>query len=662
MKRAVLAVIAVLLAGRLFLGPFREGWSQMRTDFPNHYVAAKLAWRGEPLRQFYDWEWFQRQIQLSGIEGQLGGYIPYPPLAMLPYLPLAKFPPQQAKQIWLIAQIGFLGVSIWLLARLTKLSFLETTVLALLSYTSLATNFTLGHVYIFLLFLLSGAVFLLLRGRDFAGGALLGLIFSIKLYAAPFALFFLVRRRWRAFWGMTLSVAALALLAIAWFGWDPVWFYVTSVMSRGLDGAIVDPYNPGLGSMAVLLRRLFVPEAELNPHPLFNAPAAFFFLQAFYSLGLLVMALLGLPKRTQTDDTAVAWFILVLFALSPVTAYSHFALLMVPVIVLVRGAPRAWAAGLIALYVLVQLPTRPWYAWMFPKLWFSLALVAYVGWKFRSNLRLKPALIALALVVAASGTIAWKRLASYRAEPPQVAERVVTRPGALFSSVPAMGPNGVIFESMEEQYIGLRAASEKFVFIGEAFHPSVSMSGAPVYFELVAHGHSQIAVLDVSLGSVRMIRDSAIEPAVSSDGSKLAYISQGSLFTRETLLAREASGPAFFPDGQKLAFAQGSPGRRIIGTVSVSSDTPVALIQGGDNFEPAVSPDGKLLAYVHQSLGSQQVWIRNLESGESQTLTTGACNNNHPAWDLDSRSVVFASDCSRGYGLPALYRVRLPIP
>jgi hypothetical protein len=365
-----------------------------------------------------------------------------------------------------------------------------------------------------------------------------------------------------------------------------------------------------------------------------------------------------LPKRTAADGDAILWFILVLFALSPVTAYSHFALLMVPVIVLAGGASRAWAAGLMALYVLVQLPTRPWDAWMFPKLWFSLALVAYVGWRFRSNLRLKPAVIALALVAAASGMIAWKRLASYRAEPPQTAERVATRPGALFSSAPAMGSNGIIFESMEEQYFGLRTTSKRFVFDGEAFHPSVPIAGAPVYFELVAQGHSQIAALDPSSGSVRMIRDSAMEPAVSPDGSRLAYISQGSLFAGETLVAREAADPAFFPDGQRVAFAQGFPGRRSIGAVSVSGGTPVTLIQGGDNFEPAVSSDGKLLAYVHQSVGSQQVWIRNLESGDSRMLTSGACNNSHPAWELDAPSIVFASDCSRGYGLPALYRVR----
>jgi len=576
---------------------------------------------------------------------------------MLPYLPLANFPPQQAKQIWLIAQIVFLGLSIWLLARLTKLGILETLVLALIAYVSLATNFLLGHIYIFLMFLLSGAFLCLLRRRDFLGGLLLGLIFSLKLYAAPFALFFLVRRQWRAFWGMTVSVALLGFLAIAWFGWDAVEFYATSVMPRGLDGSILDPYNPGFGSMAALLRRLFMPEAELNPHPWVIAPAAFFFLQAFYSLGLLAVTLLAVGKRSQPDADAVAWFTLVLFALSPFTAFSHFVLLLVPVAVLLSGAPRLWSAGLIALYVLVQLPTRPWNVWLFPKLWFTLALVAYVGWKFRSSLRLKSVLIVLSLVVSASGIIAWKRWEFYLDEPQRTAETVVARPGALFSSAPAIGESGMVYESIEDQLFGLRTATSQFGFDGEAFHPSVPTSGTPWYLELVSQGHSQIVAF--ASGSSRVVRSAAIEPAISPDGSTLAYISGGSLFVGESKLAAEASDPAFFPGGQRLAFAQGFPGRRAIRSVAVSGGTTMTLIQGGDDLEPAVSPDGKLLAYVHQELGSRQVWIRNLEKGDIRRLTGGACNNEHPAWDPDSRSVVFASDCGRGSGLTALYRLRV---
>ena len=55
-----------------------------------------------------------------------------------------------------------------------------------------------------------------------------------------------------------------------------------------------------------------------------------------------------------------------------------------------------------------------------------------------------------------------------------------------------------------------------------------------------------------------------------------------------------------------------------------------------------------------------QVWVRELSSGKETQLTGGNCNNSSPAWELDSKGIVFASDCGRAFGLPALYRASLP--
>jgi Tol biopolymer transport system component len=41
-------------------------------------------------------------------------------------------------------------------------------------------------------------------------------------------------------------------------------------------------------------------------------------------------------------------------------------------------------------------------------------------------------------------------------------------------------------------------------------------------------------------------------------------------------------------------------------------------------------------------------------------LTGGNCNSSSPAWTLDSSSILFASDCGRAFGLPALYRAPVP--
>ena len=77
----------------------RQGWTHVETDFPNYYTAAALARKHAPLRKFYDWTWFQRQMNYAGWEHQLGGYIPHSPLTMLPILPLAGLPPMTAKRV-----------------------------------------------------------------------------------------------------------------------------------------------------------------------------------------------------------------------------------------------------------------------------------------------------------------------------------------------------------------------------------------------------------------------------------------------------------------------------------------------------------------------------------------------------------------------------------
>jgi Tol biopolymer transport system component len=69
-----------------------------------------------------------------------------------------------------------------------------------------------------------------------------------------------------------------------------------------------------------------------------------------------------------------------------------------------------------------------------------------------------------------------------------------------------------------------------------------------------------------------------------------------------------------------------------------------------------VSPDRKWRVRVRETATSEQLWLEDTASGEAKELAGGSCNNHSPAWELDSSAVIFASDCGRAYGLPALYR------
>jgi hypothetical protein len=117
----------------------------MGTDFPSYYTAAVLTLKHQPLRQFYDWVWFQRQIHYAGIDHQLRGYIPHTPLTMLPFVPLTSVPPQRAKQIWVALELLMLAASVFLLAKVTLPSW-RCRFLALLAHAALSNNFRLGSI------------------------------------------------------------------------------------------------------------------------------------------------------------------------------------------------------------------------------------------------------------------------------------------------------------------------------------------------------------------------------------------------------------------------------------------------------------------------------------------------------------------------------------
>jgi hypothetical protein len=117
--------LPVLLLACLLTFSIFQGWDRAETDFPNYYTAAVLLRKGQPLRKYYHWPWFQRQMNYAGIEHQLGGYIPQTPLTMLPMVPLAGFHVQTAKRFWLLLNLVLLAGTLLMLSHLTKRHFNE---------------------------------------------------------------------------------------------------------------------------------------------------------------------------------------------------------------------------------------------------------------------------------------------------------------------------------------------------------------------------------------------------------------------------------------------------------------------------------------------------------------------------------------------------------
>jgi len=188
---------------------FARGWSHITTDFPNYYTAARLTATDTSLRSFYDYPAFQREIGRAGVGLQLGGYIPQTPLTMAPLIPLSSWQPLNAKRAWLVLNLGFLSLTLWLLSRVTKFNVAQLWLAVFVGYGALRQNFLLGQYYVLLLAILTVAVYSLLRSFDRSAGAALAIGVVLKLYGAPFLFFLAAKRRLRT----ALAIMAVLLLA-----------------------------------------------------------------------------------------------------------------------------------------------------------------------------------------------------------------------------------------------------------------------------------------------------------------------------------------------------------------------------------------------------------------------------------------------------------------
>ena len=359
----------------------------------------------------------------------------------------------------------------------------------------------------------------------------------------------------------------------------------------------MDPYAAGMPTILNMLRHPFEMEAELNPHPLFNAPALVFFLQPLLTLSIPIFCLIAIPPgagrgagpRPANPDqrTELAWFLIMLVLVSPSRAFYVTVILLLPIALLLEQANLRRTIWLIAAYLLLTLSLPSAWAPFFPTVWILLAVYITLGIPYWRNLRPAIAALAAVAIIGASAISAYRRMASYHREPPQKFERVAFEDGAIYSATPAVSATGVVYESIAQNRYLLKHWShgsfETIPFDGQAFHPSVPAAGGVIYFELVSGGHSRIMAYDQETKAVRQLVSSGFEPthpSVSPDGKLLAFIAQGRIIVYSGGALGTINGPtpvhdvAWFPAGGKIAYSAGPSGSSQIFAGSQGSTHP----------------------------------------------------------------------------------------
>ncbi len=127
---------------------------------------------------------------------------------------------------------------------------------------------------------------------------------------------------------------------------------------------------------------------------------------------------------------------------------------------------------------------------------------------------------------------------------------------------------------------------------------------------------------------------------------------QKSPFTIQNLLQVVRLGePALSPDGELLAYTAGTVDInenkqiRHVYVVPVSGGFPRKLTnEGTSNERPRWSPDSKQIAYVSNRDGSSQIWIMNADGSNARQVTKLSTEASGVSWSPDGKHLVFVSE------------------
>lgn len=188
---------------------------------------------------------------------------------------------------------------------------------------------------------------------------------------------------------------------------------------------------------------------------------------------------------------------------------------------------------------------------------------------------------------------------------------------------------------------------------GGFFHPD----GKSILMTISESGNSDIYQVDLEGKIIKRLTNGPsgalnVEPAVSPDGSKVAFSSDrsgkpmvwvmnidGTSAIRKTFAGVYNSSPSWSPDGKKIAFAGLEANHYDIFIMDADGSKLERLTSArstdgkwSTNEDPVFSPDGRHIMFTSNRTGTNQIFIVNTDGTNERRITFDRNNYFKPRW------------------------------
>jgi glycosyl transferase family 87/WD40 repeat protein len=694
LERAVLC-LAVLY---LFVHTLPRAWRTLNTDFPNYYMSARLAHEGYDTSRMYEWSWLEREKDHRAVDIRVIGLLPITPFSTLAMWPLTELAPLTAKHIWILLNLAFLIPIGWMLRSMTGLSYQRVALVMALCFP-LHRNLLFGQFYVLLLLLIVAACWSYLRGFHALAGALVALAAACKVFPVLFFVFFLQRRDWRALASGAVTGLAAATVSIAVFGWNVHRTYLHEILPWALRGGGLQPYIAG-ASISSVLHYLFLSEPQWNPHPWHYSPLCYALLLPTLQMLALAPAILLIRREDVTQGRILLeWSALLTASLADLRADAasyNFVLMVFPVCVLaaalIQRKQYGWLATLLIAYLGIGFPLAGPHRMMGPAvllflprlpLVFALLLGIYVLlWRDRPSQGASRDWTRYAWTAAMAVSLVFSVLSTFRLERAvrqEYAYRLPLYAQGFLNGYPRSVGTGVRYIAFGLSGYHLVTEDQNVVWTDpppESSEDDLSFTGLenvrPEKILVERALNQRSSIVDVRQPSHAVV-DDARDPQLLADGQSVAFVrddhGRGRLMVRSAFESSAASESALTPSSlnvyeasfvsdKEYAFSAVEQGRapQIYLSDATHANVPLAL---GESRYPALSPDGRWMAYSRLDHGVWNLWLRDQGTGATRRVSDVPCNQIEPAWEDESKTLLYSTDCGRSLWFTAVARRRV---